>query len=102
MSDHSNLTLERLREAWRLLESLRPAPFYYATEEVVPRGQVLHFLCTEWGPEWWLFHPDDLAAIQHDYPDVHFIHLRDYKPTREAIARTWQALRDHVNKDSGL
>lgn len=74
MSD--NLTFEALLRA---RDTVFP-PLYYATSEVVERGQILLAEETAHSPEYIVFHPDNLEDIRKSITGRRLVHLRELGP----------------------
>lgn len=69
------LTTDAVLAFWRK----RPA-VYYALSEHLPRGRVFEVAATEFGPDFWVLHPDDLPTLRTALPAVRFVPLRDWRP----------------------
>ena len=63
---------ERLFDVWNAIR----LPLYYATTDMIERGQAL--LCK--GPELFVCHPDDLDSLRERIHHRRFVHVRDRPP----------------------
>ena len=73
----NELTLGKLRDIWNAIR----LPLYYATDEMVERGQV--FLCKE--PEFLVCHSDSLGGLQKEISHRRLVPLRDRPPGQFSI-----------------
>lgn len=55
-------------------------PLYYATSDVIERGQILIAEETAYSPEYIVFHPDNLEDVQRSITGRRLVHLRDLGP----------------------
>jgi len=79
-----NEILEGILKMMAALEAMKPT-FFYATQDSVPRGQVLYCDKTEYAPRFFVCHPDDFERLRSEMVTVRLVHIREYVPTLDDL-----------------